>query len=49
MNTVAELQLAGVDTTTIVTEGAPHTYSLMVWTPTARKDVEEIARWILEG
>lgn len=49
MNTVAEMQLAGVDTTTIVTEGAPHTYTLMMWTPSARKDVEEIARWILEG
>lgn len=48
MNTVAELQLAGVDTTAIVTEDAPHTHSLMVWTPTARKDVEDIARWILE-
>ncbi|GAA4707522.1 hypothetical protein GCM10025781_27750 [Kocuria gwangalliensis] len=48
MNTVAELQLAGVDTTAIVTEGAPHTYSLMVWSSTARQDVADIARWIME-
>ena len=48
MNTVAELQLAGVDTTAIVTEGAPHTHSLMVWTSTAKRDVEDIARWILD-
>ncbi|MBD2763209.1 MMPL family transporter [Kocuria sp. cx-116] len=48
MNTVAELQLAGVDTTAIVTEGAPHTYTLMVWSSTARQDVADIARWIME-
>lgn len=48
MNTVAELQLAGVDTTAIVTEGAPHTYTLMVWSSTARQDVADIARWILK-
>ncbi|MDO4919012.1 alpha/beta hydrolase fold domain-containing protein [Kocuria sp.] len=43
---VTDLVRAGVDTTTVVCEGGPHVYALMVWSSRAIQDLDRVVRWM---
>ncbi|RLZ03930.1 hypothetical protein CWC38_03140 [Kocuria tytonicola] len=46
MEFVTDLVRAGVDTTTVVCEGGPHVYALMVWSDRATEDLDRVVRWM---
>lgn len=46
MEFVTDLVRAGVDTTTVVCEGGPHVYALMVWSKRATEDLDRVVRWM---
>ncbi|WP_330446084.1 MMPL family transporter [Kocuria rhizophila] len=46
MEFVTDLVRAGVDTTTVVCEGGPHVYALMVWSERATEDLDRVVRWM---
>ncbi|RKQ35292.1 MMPL family transporter [Kocuria tytonis] len=46
MEFVAELMRAHVDVTTVVCEGGPHVYALMVWSARVTEDLDRVVRWM---